>query len=560
MKNTASQVREWFFQGLYSKISALYNQHPKAFSIEQSSWLLGALSLQGQILEAEEYFRNYESQMSAAQKSAGLFYLGIGLTRKSKYKKSRSLFKKNLELHKNSQDPLAQFFIYQGFAFYFYFVGQLEKAARASHKALRFAIAAHDPIAKVLAQDLHGHALVQTGSVRVGLGILQLAQRQALQNKNLAFAQSIEISSLLYEAQNGFRPQSVMNELETVLKKFGVEDNYTKVNIQLEMARQLTLRGKFFQARQHLDEITPIIFSHQNRRQEIGLYIRGAELASLQGKVLAARQQLRSAELCLHREVDQTLRQQIQEIELCLEKNRPFFLEHSKISEENELQNLWNEISSAPSQAISNILSTGYLSWLYKELPISPGENVFYLGLESSVLTIFSSDGVEMLPLAALSIHLIEALSQGLVNKSELVEKIWGYSYHPLRHDPLVYAALSSLRKSLGQYAHWIVTSEEGYSLRTDVRVLKAAHLSRKKEISPNRSTLPKVIELNHRQIQALEYLQQIRFMSTKIYVELIKTSEITACRDLSSLSKKGYVLRIGHGRATQYTLSGRIG
>ena len=65
-------------------------------------------------------------------------------------------------------------------------------------------------------------------------------------------------------------------------------------------------------------------------------------------------------------------------------------------------------------------------------------------------------------------------------------------------------------------------------------------------------------MDLNHRQIQALEYLSKERFLCTRTYRDLFTTSEITASRDLSSLKEKGHVVKVGFGRATQYTLARR--
>jgi tetratricopeptide (TPR) repeat protein len=58
---------------------------------------------------------------------------------------------------------------------------------------------------------------------------------------------------------------------------------------------------------------------------------------------------------------------------------------------------------------------------------------------------------------------------------------------------------------------------------------------------------------INHRQVQILRYLETNEYIDVHTAKGMFTVSEITACRDLSSLTKKGYVQRIGKARATRY-------
>lgn len=68
------------------------------------------------------------------------------------------------------------------------------------------------------------------------------------------------------------------------------------------------------------------------------------------------------------------------------------------------------------------------------------------------------------------------AARRGSATKEQLVVEVWGErSYHPLRHDNRLHAAIRKLRKQLGDDAHdsrWIVTTEEGYALGRGAQVV----------------------------------------------------------------------------------------
>lgn len=116
------------------------------------------------------------------------------------------------------------------------------------------------------------------------------------------------------------------------------------------------------------------------------------------------------------------------------------------------------------------------------------------------------------------------------------------------------------MRKILGEKQLWIQTSEQGYYLASDVSVinLDLNILESLPQIKPMTPSVNRVndLNLNFRQLQALEYLRAQKFINTRLYKELFQTTEITACRDLASLKKLGYVIKVGRGRSTHYMLS----
>ncbi|KYG70705.1 hypothetical protein AZI85_01880 [Bdellovibrio bacteriovorus] len=588
-KTSKQRLSELFFLGHYTTILQIYKDHPLSLAEKDIPFLIGALSFLGKTLEAEEIFKTRQASFSEKEQAASLFYLGVGVARKSKYKKARRFFRENQKRFGKHDQAEISFYTYQGIAFYLYFTGQFFRSEKFATKALRLAVRAENPHIKVLAQDLLAHTLVQTGRVYSGLELLKEAHDIALRLGNDAFASATQVSILLYEATYGHRPESIVPDLEKCLNDLKPQDSYSKSNVVLELARQKTLRGLWKDAETLLNLQAPVIFSSENRRQEIVLNLRWAELAYLRGQTVLAWQYLRGANLRLNQEADKNFAIQILGLEhkILTEQNNPSALEKKKqllelsrsfsskinrnmlarrqwiqekdFSEDDHIHTLLSQIGD--NSGFELIHKSGYYSWYYKCLPLQKGVNYLVLGLAKNRAVTFSTDGIEVVKLADFSARILEVLKQGPLDKAMLVEKVWGYEYHPLRHDSLVYAAMSTLRRNLGSKHTWIQTLDTGYQLEKNVNILQLrGSIGESKNsgsmVLKSSSLRPVDAELNYRQLQALDYLQENRFLSTRQYKDLFKTTEITACRDLAALNKKGHVVRIGFGRATQYTLA----
>ncbi len=63
-------------------------------------------------------------------------------------------------------------------------------------------------------------------------------------------------------------------------------------------------------------------------------------------------------------------------------------------------------------------------------------------------------------------------------------------------------------------------------------------------------------LNLNDRQIKAVQYLKKSDFITNKTYQEICKTSERTASRDLEHLTKKEVLIKIGEKKGTKYKLN----
>lgn len=581
------KLSEFFVKGQYKALVDFYNENPQALDSENLHFVIGALSFLGHTMEAEELFR--VRKLSAHASAAALFYLGVGITRKSRYKKARVYFKKNQVLYSTHPDPAVSFYSHQGIAFYLYFVGQYFRCEKYATKAFRLAVQAGQPEIKVLAQDLLAHTLIKTGQISGGLHMFQDTHKISKALGNKAFTSAIEISKLLVEAEYGHRPHTIVAELEKCFAEIDTQDNYSKTNVALELAHQRILRGEWKKAEEILNSQAPYIFAGSNRRQEITLNLRWAKIAYYRGQKVLASQFLRSASLRLHNEADKNFTIQILSMEvdllelenssLATEKRKELVqlqsfasgIHRNMLSRRNLLgspskqaphEDLIHEalekISISPESAPRLIADIGYYSWFFKCLPLKLGQNYLIAGLKKDMLVIITQEGISLGKLTGVSIKILDVLRWGPVTKNELVEHVWGYEYHPLRHDNLVYTAVSTLRKAFGSQQDWIQTLEDGYRIREDLEFLNLGKTTKIDKELNRALTAPREIQdpqLNFRQLQALEYLQENRFLNTRQYKDLFHTTEITASRDLAALNKKGFVLRLGFGRATQYTL-----
>ena len=166
-------------------------------------------------------------------------------------------------------------------------------------------------------------------------------------------------------------------------------------------------------------------------------------------------------------------------------------------------------------------------------------------------------------------------------DKQHLIEKVWGYNYDPLRHDSLVYTALTRLRVALEPMNHWIINDDTNYQLLPDVEIqfiqtapqalsastltssrtftaLGASHAaspppSLQSLTSSSAPTLPLLeMDLNLRQIQFLNLKDSVA-VNVEAYAKHWKVTKMTALRDLKKLCDLGYLKRLGKGRATEY-------
>jgi tetratricopeptide (TPR) repeat protein len=133
------------------------------------------------------------------------------------------------------------------------------------------------------------------------------------------------------------------------------------------------------------------------------------------------------------------------------------------------------------------------------------------------------------------------ALSRGDgLNKESLVQNVWGFDYDPSVHDNLIYTNIRRLRDLIPIELHagaYRISPKIQWKLLTD-----------------SKTTFVEQSDLNERQKKILKSLDQNdQPLSRGLVVHLLKVSERTALRDLTSLVTLGHLQRVGSGRSAQY-------
>lgn len=451
---------------------------PPGRSASESLALIGSFAFLGRLDEATALWAARGEALQPAQRARARFAIAVAYTRISKFKTARRWLRENLD--DAACAKCAD--VFQGLAVYQYYFGRFEKAAGHAKTALSLAIENGDAYIHAFAIDLYGHALVQTG--RRSLGLQKLSEARALAGRRDA-TDPFAVASLLYEAEAGYRPQTIVPELETLIGTFKADDSYTRANLTLELARQLTIRGQWARARQILDAISPAIYAFQNRRQETLLLLRLGELAYRTGDGHAAHHFVQSARRCLSKIADSAYEVRVLGLDAKIEKRffgREPAPEHQKrLAELSELNpkstgariyrrglglatsvaagddllgDLLDRAMSTSDQretALAELRERGYLGLLPDVMGWTPGRPTLSLLADGNWIAV-SSSGVfaSVSALTPLSARLLRALAKGATRKSQLVKAGWTYTYDPLRHDPMIYTALATLRRSLG--------------------------------------------------------------------------------------------------------------
>lgn len=596
-------IKDYFYQGEYAQVLEKTYEDRNKIDHQNLNFIVGSLSFLGRTQEAEAFYLSQKNNFTDTQKAYAYFFMALGLTRRSLYKKAKRclLLNRNLSKRLNHENPEIKFLVEQGISFFLFYFGQFEKSLTWSQKALSSAMVTQDFWMKSLSYDLLANNLIHAGQIHEGLRHFEQAIKFSAKLKNTALTEAIEVSHLIFRCEYGIDVQKSFNELENKLFNLGNKDGFTNANLVLEYARQLTLRGEWSTALEKLDEISSLIYQSQNRRQEARLNLRWAEIFYLKNEAATALHYIRSGKRCLEF-VDLTYEIQFLGLEIKIYKKIKKMMPSSELTQrltdlsqkyksiKNEnilsreydfsnrarqgsddmIHQLLLKSSENPEAAKKIIVETNFFSWIYLFFDVLPGKKYILLNLEPKSITCVTADGFLHKPgeLTTLAYKILSTLSEGYTTKEELVNAVWGYTYDPLRHDSLIYSSFSSLRKIFGEEAHFIETSELGYKLKaTVVNMLSQTKKTEKptgiseKIGSVSATSFATIVDLtqmaqiglNSRQIQIMVYLTKNQFICVQDVVKLFSTSEITANRDLRSLFEKKLVLRLGKGRATHY-------
>lgn len=579
MKKPNNHLESLFFIGRYQEVLAGLKASPET---QYVPILIGALSFTGRAEEARSLFELRSKSLDLDQQVMARFFLILGLVRISSYREAREHIANNLRATRETSSLRSRFYAYQGLAFYRYFCGRWESGLKAATTSFEAALEDGFSYGKILSADLRGHLLAQVSNVDEGIRYLKEAQSLALEAGNTSVSEAAEISVLSYQAQYGIKPQSIISRLEKKLVSLEATDTYSKTALLLEMARQLTLRGRLPEVKPYLDQAAHLAYMFKNRRQEATLNLRLAYLRFVQGDYYQALSFTSAAERCLDLQVDRglllaSLGLQLQIVTQLGIPEREEQLRHAlklmsqhhgSMSHSRMLRRTHSDFKSVSltgrgdrigemrdAGQVNDLITAGTLQLLYDikgwrrderaiAFDVTPGTHVV---LDKGRIHTFTE-------LTSLTRKTLLALLQGAATKKQLIEKVWGYAYDPLRHDPLVYNAITGLRRALGASGSWVETTDEGYRLPADVRTIIESV-----PLKPNttKSSIAESSGLNSRQLSFLKKLKTGEFAHVKSYQKIFQVSEITACRDLAMLFQQGYLIRVGRARATRYALPG---
>lgn len=620
-----------FWSGKYRNFLLQNLDRPNCkISDRQLPFIIGALVFTGRYEEAELLFQSGADNLELAPSVISRFYLAIGKIRMAEYTNARNFLILNVKSYFSNRayfesNSFALFFIFQGLAFYRYFCGRLPQALKWSDKALKIATQQNYIYGKVLVFDIRGHVLTRTGSVSSGLKSFD----QALQFANILgngdLAETLKDSIIHYTAKHGIGNIDFVAALEKHICNDKSENNYSSIDLNLELTRQYILRGNLKKSKEILEKLAYETASTRNHRQVINVLLIRAHISFLEFQYDSALLDVEKALNQCNSEVDCTLERCLLGLKFdILLKTDPrksgdilerLFLITMKSGDSigfkmlaRKLQLYANAnsgntevtlkyqilvqnkiISSDEADKISKCMDTILSESLsFQSLQLIT-ESQFYGLLRSPFETLTIKTGIvlDLIPRALIVVDngtilvqneeltpllrtLLVCLGSGKSTKEEIVQSVWGYDYHPLKHNPLLYKAISKLRILLADRKSWIDGIDGNYSLSKKVQIYFWASNHIKKETnvaqligekteiastnSENRA--PSDQRLNHRQLWVLRHLHETESIDVQKYRELFQVSLATATRDLSGLSTLFYIVKIGQGRATKYELA----
>lgn len=576
-----------FMRRLFEK--GQYQEGLKRASDELNShelpWLLGCAIFTGDWPKARSVRAKIpkDPQLLAPAR----YFEALGCLRRGEYAQARALMKENFKLRHPLRGQEEAFYIEQAPALYFYFHGDFARSRLYGERAFQIAEGQSFLWGELVARDVLAHAQFHQGEIRASFAGFDKVRELAKRLKNSPLFSAVEISRLKYGCQVGLWGADSVSHLQSSLAALEPEDTYSKAEFLLELSRQHILRGELQKAEQNLREAFPFVHQFQNRRQTARLNFRLAYLQFLRGQDLAALGILRSAMALVDSRVDHMILTEMAALAARLDErsgapapviSNAFWqkrIEARKRGEaesfplgEDPLGDLLDRIHQDPVQASSLVKESRYWGLLPSLFRLQRHDRALLLGFFPKGLVLIQSGEVivKNSGMTNLLARLIRSLAQGTCSKETLIQEIWGYTYDPLRHDPLLHRALTSLRKLLSPYEDWLQFDGDTYQLKPDLKIhenlsLLKTHFRNLKPEVKTRASPPAPIEydlrLNHRQNLFLKSWEKNEPIDIRIYARSFQISLASATRDLTHLKENGYLQKIGRGRATKYIRGG---
>lgn len=587
--------------GQFSKAREQAHRLEKRRSLDQEehSWLMGALSFTGEEELLNQRLKGLKKNPSLIR-DRGFFFCILLYTRLGEYATAHK-FLDQLKKRKT-------FYAYQARGFFSFYEGRFQKAYEQAQLAQQQSTTQYE---LYLALDLKGHAMAQTGQTIQGIALLEQA-REHLSSRGLARqAEATRVSILSIKAEYGIELKKTLSEMDTYIETPTTEDFYSLSLILIDRARVCLLQGQFLRAEELSRLAALTLYRSQNKRQTILLNLLLARLAALKEDYLRAFTLVETnLKLCDPR-VDRALiskclgilidlqedlkdhpwaqslnvfaqgrDEQIDQLKrLVTETNRYIAYRHERrrgradpsfplsgkeLDPLGDLLDRVAELSVHPNEAQERLVLQECIDLellgLIKRLPsFKKAKKIIALNWPAQNILSINEAEVHLHPEAPspMIVRLLQRLEKAPQSKEQLITELYGYDYDPLIHDPLIYALIARLRKSLGPHASLLTLQEEGYALHSDVRILDRHQAPLKHKVTE----LPEQLldrRLNGRQNDLIDLLSlgKIKEISPSEYRTTFDVSRITATRDLKELCDLGYLITLGRARGIKYRLS----
>lgn len=557
-------------------------------------YLIASLCFVGRLPEALTLYSMWREFMTPEAIAASEAWLSIAEARAGHLKQALVYIRSLGKFRRVHRIPLVNFYYEQAQAFYYWRRHRLPLALQFAERALDAAWRAEFFFGRALATDIMGHLLVDLGQVQRGMAALEKAHQYFTSLGYCQYVEVIETALIGYQLEfNPYGTDALANLRQRIDSLNPETNNYTLSFLYTELGHQLALRGDLIGASEALEDAGSLIQRYGLKRDQGWLLFRKAYLAHLSGKDSMALQYLNDLIKPRIAAGDEDLLVKAEGLQqlvgLNLGLTLPVHREHGsfhrkfgyavaerihrrqhgqKETAEWAQDVMGDFLDSLQSEdltvleKIQAVLKSGLLSFLPELLAVPRTELVLYFDIEPQTLVLFDHGSVYKAEGAVTTQmqKFVRFLIDGPKTKAELVHAIWGYTYHPLRHDPLIYGLVYRLRSLLGMREDWIQVQGEGYSLRPDIKVqFFQLYANISSAPQPDDEAKKSATDLNIRQLRILQYLQQHETIDIQGCVELFQTSKVTASRDLSNLTERGLLMRTGKGRNTCYGLPKNI-
>lgn len=587
---TSETIHDWFYQGKYQDVvSEILDQAKTPLRAEIAPPLIASLTFLGRIDEAELIYSRFLSSMNLSERVMARFFLGVVRCRHFDFANARRYFGENAGDLKNGTagDFRSRFFVYQGFGFYRYTYGHLRAASKWAKRAYEAAFQADYLFGRLFSQDLLAHCEINLGKTHAGMKLFEQNMSLAASMKRDGTLQMSRVTRAIYRARFGISLSEATEELLATMAQTTFEDGYSRACLLAELSHQYLLRGNALKAKETLGTACEYVYRMDNPRLEILLNFRIAVMLTQKGDFAEALHLVSSSLKRLESKADKYLELKLRGLEhklllrlhrmenlskletnlealtkrtgdfvanRMLDRRRGIFLS-SQTRLQDPLGDLLDDIERNPHEAVWEILEKGWWGLLYRACAIDPASKTLLLGMNGKSLTLFDQGNVRHLSRGASNqvAKFLAFLSDSPRSKEQIVNEVWAESYHPLRHDPLLYTLVSKLRKELGPHSPWVEASDHGYQLQQGIAV-KQFETTNPESAEPELDVSEtEWKELSFRQRKILGLARKSSYVDVGILGEAFKISSATANRDLSQLEREGWLARSGKGRATRY-------